>query len=149
MSTLEARFLFKYWKITIMCYYSKVRYLIFILNVIEKIYTPWIRYCEERDILSTPCFSWDSRIPINAFRYFSTIKRAHYLIDKKQAFHPFVDISKKEINRCGTTGESYSVSSTILRSRKAVCYHREFRWFSSWIIDRDDQNCHNSTPNRE
>ena len=68
--------------------------------------------------------------------WFSTIKRTPSFLDKKQAFHPFLDLFENEINRWGTTGESYSVpSTTLMRRRYAVHCHKEFCRFSSWIID--------------
>ena len=102
-----------------------MRPVIFILNVIEEIYTHWVKPYEERFILSISCFSWVSRISIHSFLYFSTIKRTPWFIAKKKVFHPFLDLSENEINRHGTTSESYSV----------LHCHKEFRWFSSWIID--------------
>ena len=123
-------------KITIVCSYQKMRYVILILDDIEKIYTHWIWSCEERFILSTSCFSWNSRIPIHSFPYFPTLKRTQQFVEKKQALYHFLDVSENEINRWGSTGESYLVPITILmRRRKAVHCHKEFSWFSSWIVD--------------
>ena len=138
ISAREARFLSTCCKITLVCACPKMRQMIFILNFIQKIYMHWIRSLRRQIHLTNCIFRCrDSRIPIYSFRYFSTIKRSTVVHCQETSISSFPrHFKKRNQSLREQRWNLFLVPSTILRrSRKAVHYHKEFRWFSSWIID--------------